>query len=142
MLFSFKRFYWSIYFTCYSRLFQKTNNFSIILLIYFTCYFPRVGMGLGWRLIGMYGLCMSFASGFGLRYVHYVLMGSFADYEFSSRWKLLMIGDSNRVLIMIVDELKKNEWRWGAVAGRRVVTSWSRGSNESSQHSDVWYVPR
>ena len=39
----------------------------------------------------MYGLCMSFASGFGLRYVHYVLMRSFAEYEFSSRWRLLLM---------------------------------------------------
>ena len=57
----------------------------------------------------MYSLSMSVASSFGLRYVHYVLMGSFADYEFSSRWRLLMIGNSNRVLIVVVDELKKNE---------------------------------
>ena len=39
----------------------------------------------------MYDLCMSFALGFGLRYVHYVLMQSFADYEFSSRWRLLIM---------------------------------------------------
>ena len=30
-----------------------------------------VGMSLGWRLIEMYDLCMSFISGFGLRYVYY-----------------------------------------------------------------------
>ena len=46
-------------------------------------------MSLGWRLTGMYGLCMSFVSGFDLRYVLYVLMRSLADYEFSSRWRLL-----------------------------------------------------
>ena len=46
---------------------------------------------------------------FGLRHVHYVLMRSFADYVFSSRWRLFMIGDSNRVLIVVIDELKKNE---------------------------------
>ena len=46
---------------------------------------------------------------FELRYVLYVLMGSFVDYEFSSRWRLLMVGDLNRVLIVVVDELKSNE---------------------------------
>ena len=29
--------------------------------------------------------------GFGLRCFHYGLMGSFADYDFSSRWRLLII---------------------------------------------------
>ena len=47
--------------------------------------------------------------GFGLRYVHYVLMGSFANYKFSSRWRLLMIGDSNRVLIVVEDEVKEEQ---------------------------------
>lgn len=48
-------------------------------------------MGKGWRLIGTYGLCMSFALGFSLRDVHYVLMRSYADYAFLSRWRLLLM---------------------------------------------------
>ena len=36
---------------------------------------------------------------------------------------LLMIGDSNRVLIVVEDEVKKNEWRCGSEARRQFVAS-------------------
>ena len=42
---------------------------------------------------------------------------------------VLMIGDSNRVLFVVVDDFK-NEWRYGSEARRRVVSS--------SLNSHIW----
>ena len=53
---------------------------------------------------------------------------------------LLMIGDSNRVLIVVEDEVKKNEWRCGSGVGRRLVTSGVEKATSHSFFSEVAFL--